>query len=299
MRLRTVRHHIGTALRNLFLNRLMTVASVLTVASCVFIVALFYLLAVNVNSVFTHLQDQIGIVVFVDDDVPGSDLPHLHEMITAIPNVRIVEYIAPDENIDILDDLFDPDSSLSQFFRMDTPFRRAFSIEIIDLQFHDDVVYALESMGHYGIARVRSDQDMVDILWNLTRVIQTVSMIAILILGLISIVIIINTIRITVSSRQAEIGIMKYVGATDWFIRWPFIIEGILIGLVGALIPAVVCAIGYDSVISTITNVPMLDFMYFLPGERVLFYVVPFALIIGALIGLFGSVVSIRQYLKV
>ena len=299
MRLRTVKHYIGAALRSLFLNRLMTVASILTVASCVFIVSVFYLLAVNVNSVIGHLQEQIGLVAFVDDDVPEEDMISIWERIMAIPNVQIAHFVDPEEARNLLDNLFDPDSTLLEGFIEDTPFRRAFSIEVIDIQFHDEVVRTLEEMGHYGIVSVRSEQGLVDTLWNLTRVVQTISIVAILILGLISFVIIINTIRITVNSRQSEINIMKYVGATDWFIRWPFIVEGLIIGLIGAAIPAIICAIGYDSVLAAITNVPVLDFMYFVPGERVLFYVVPFALILGGLIGLFGSFVSVRKYLRV
>jgi len=299
MRLRTVRHYFGAAIRNLMLNRLMTIASILTVASCVFIVSIFYLLVVNVNSVIGHLQEQIGLVAFVDDDVPTGDLSDVLNRILAIPNVQHAMYVDPEEGQTILEQVFGPDSPMVQVYMEDTPFLRAFSIEVLDIQFHNEVVWALEAMEPYGIVSVRSEQDLVDILWNLTRVVQTISMVAILILGLISLVIIINTIRITVSSRQAEISIMKYVGATDWFIRWPFVIEGLLIGLVGAAIPAIICAVGYDSVVGMITNVPMLDFMYFVPGDRVLFYVVPFAMILGALIGLFGSVVSIRQYLKV
>jgi len=294
----TVKHHIGAAFRNLLLNRLMTIASVLTVASCVFIVSVFYLLVINVNNVFNQLQDQIGLVALVDDDVPAGELTYIFERIRAIPNVRSAEYIPPDAGREIIEDLFGPGSAMTEALLLDNPFLRAFSVDIVDIQFHDEVVEALEAMYPY-IVTVRSEQDLADILWNLTRVVQTVSLVIIFILGVISLVIIINTIRITVSSRQTEISIMKYVGATDWFIRWPFIIEGLMIGLVGAFIPAVICALGYDSVITTITSVPMLDFLYFLPGDQVLFYVVPFALVLGAVIGFIGSAVSVRQYLKV
>jgi len=243
MKLRTVRHYIGAALNNLFLNRLMTIASILTVASCVFIVSVFYLLVTNVNSVMGHLHEQIGLVAFVDDDVPAGDMPDLFDRIRAIPNVSNVGNVGEDEGWIILEQVFEPGSPMVDMLMEDSPFRRAFSIDVYDLQFHDEVVWALEALEPYGIVSIRSEQELVDILWNLTRVVQIISMVAILILGLISFVIIINTIRITVSSRQAEISIMKYVGATDWFIRWPFIIEGVLIGIVGATIPAVICAI--------------------------------------------------------
>ena len=299
MKLRTLKHYIGTALHNLFLNRLMTIASILTVASCIFIVAVFYLLVANVNNVFAQLQDQIGLVALIDDEVSTEDMEDIFDRIMAIPNVRHIEYIPPEAGREVIEELFGPGSAMADALLLDNPFRRAFSVDIFDIQFHDEVLYELENLGPYGVVYVRSEQDLADILWNLTRVVQTVSLVIIFILGAISFVIIINTIRITVGSRQAEIGIMKYVGATDWFIRWPFIIEGMIIGLIGAIIPVVICVLSYDSVITMITDVPMLDFMYFLPGESLLFYVVPFSLVLGTLIGLFGSAVSIRQYLKV
>jgi len=298
MKIRTFRHYLGAALNNLFLNRLMTIASILTVASCIFIVSLFYLLVVNVNSVITHMQDQVGLVVFIDDDAP-VELTVIWDRIMAIPNVRMVEYIPPEANEDVLVDMFGEGSPLLDAMRLNNPFGHAFSVDIYNIQFHDDVVAALDALRPYGIDSIRQEQDLANTLWNLTRMVQAVSIIVIFILGLISIVIIINTIRITVSSRQAEINIMKYVGATDWFIRWPFIIEGVIIGLLGAAIPAIVCVIWYDSIIQRMTDIQWLDFMYFLPGSAVLFYVVPLALALGAFIGLFGSAVSIRQYLKV
>ena len=299
MRARTVKHYFATAFKNLFLNRLMTIASVLTVASCIFIVSVFYLLVANVNSVFGQLQDQIGLVALVDDDVPAEDMAYIFDRIMAIPNVQLATPINPEENRYIVEDMFGQGSAMAEYIMLRNPFRRAFSVDIVEIQFHDEVMRALEALYPYGIVTVTGDQGIVDILWNMTRVVQTISLVVILVLGIISLVIIINTIRITVGTRQTEISIMKYVGATDWFIRWPFVIEGLLIGFVGALIPAAICFFGYDSVITAISEVPMLGFMYFLPGDRVLFYVVPFALVMGTLIGLIGSAVSIRQYLKV
>jgi len=246
------------------------------------------------------MQDQIGLVVFIDDDAP-VELPIIWDRIMAIPNVRMVEYIPPeaDVNVDMLAEQFGEGTTLYYAMMLNNPFRHAFSVDIYNIQFHDDVVEALDALSAYGIDTISQEQDLANMLWNLTRMVQTVSIIVIFILGLISIVIIINTIRITVGSRQAEINIMKYVGATDWFIRWPFIIEGIIIGLLGAAIPAIICVIWYDSIIQRMTDVHLLDFMHFLPGSAVLFYVVPLALVLGAFIGLFGSTVSIRQYLKV
>jgi len=299
MKLRTLKHYTGAALMNLFLNRLMTIASILTVASCIFIVSVFYLLVANVNHMFVRLQDDIGIVALVSDDVPPEQMIDIFDKIMVIPNVRQVAPVSPEDEMRIIESMFGVDTATTEAWLIENPLRRAFSVDLDDIQFHDEVVVALEALAPYGVEHVRSEQELANILWGVTNVVQTVSIVVILILAMISIVIIINTIRITVSSRQAEISIMKYVGATDWFIRWPFVIEGLLIGLFGALIPVIICVLGYNSAIGMITNVPMLDFMYFLAREAVLVYVVPLALALGAFIGLFGSIISIRQYLKV
>ena len=296
MNIRTAKHHLGVAVKNLILNRLMTVASILTVASCVFIVSVFYLLVTNVNYMFNRLQDQIVIVAFVDDAVTWEDLPGLLQRINAIPNVRVAELVDADDDIDFLHTLFPDGVPLSLL--EDTPFRRAFSVDIVDIRLHSEVAAALWDMSP-DIANVRNDQEIVDATLSIIRVVQTVSLFIILILAVISFVIIINTIRITVSSRRTEINIMKYVGATHWFIRWPFIIEGVIIGLLGALIPVVICVMGYNSAVGALTSIQMLDFAYFLSADSVLVYVVPLALGLGAFIGFIGAVISIRQYLKV
>jgi len=130
-------------------------------------------------------------------------------------------------------------------------------------------------------------------------VVQLASFVLIAILALIAVVLIMNTIRITVSSRQVEIGIMKYVGATDWFIRWPFIIEGLFIGFFGGLIPALICRLGYQWLVGMIESIEWLNFLEFMPGEEILVNVMPLAVGLGVLIGLIGSAVSVRKYLKV
>jgi cell division transport system permease protein len=96
-----------------------------------------------------------------------------------------------------------------------------------------------------------------------------------------------------------EIGIMKYVGATDWFIRWPFIIEGLLIGFFGGVIPALLCRFGYERVVEMVESIPWLNFIEFMPGEDLFMYVMPLAVVLGIFIGLIGSMVSVRRYLKV
>jgi cell division transport system permease protein len=275
----------------------MSFASILTVASCIFIVSVFYMLAANIDFFLSQLEESLSVVVYIDEELPVSELTPLLHRIRALPQVRDVEFIHRDEALEDL--IVSMPGGVTQFesLRQINPLRHSFDIELRDLRYHDELVHALEEMPE--IASVRDFGEVAEIMTTIRYIVQIASLALILVLALISIVLIINTIRITVSTRQVEISIMKYVGATDWFIRWPFVIEGLLIGLFGGLIPAVLCRLGYDRVVEIIESVAWLDFIEFMPGEDMFIYVMPLAIALGVLIGLIGSVFSVRKYLKV
>ena len=300
MKPRTIKYYISSAIRSLFRNRLMSFASIFTVASCILIVSVFYILAANMSSIIESIENQIGIVAFVDDDFPVLELPGLAEEIYNLPQVSDVHFISQEDALLIMGDIFGEDSAMLDWIMIGgNPLRRAFHVELTGLQHHDDVYDALVAMQPRGIALVTSDMNLVRTVQNISNIVQIVSLSLIAMLAIISIVIIINTIRITVSARQTEINIMKYVGATDWFIRWPFVIEGILIGLIGGAIPAAIARFGYGPAFTRISNIPFLDFIELLPGEYIFAYLIPFALSLGTAIGLVGSLISVRQHLKV
>ena len=297
MKPRTIRHYIKEALRSIVINRLMSFASILTVASCIFIVSLFYLLAANINFLLEQMEDNLNVVVFVDEDLPAAELMSLHERIPTLPQVRRTEFISADAALE--DILADFPGGTESFERMQesNPLRHSFVIELNDLRYHDELIRILEDMPE--IANIGALGEAVEIMTTVRDIVQVASLILILILALIAVVLIMNTIRITVSTRQVEIGIMKYVGATDWFIRWPFIIEGLLIGFFGGAIPALACYFGYEWLVGMIADIPWLGFVDLMPGEDIFIYVIPLAVGLGVVIGLIGSVVSVRRYLRV
>jgi cell division transport system permease protein len=297
MKPRTIRHYIREALRSLIVNRLMSFASILTVASCIFIVSLFYLLAANIEFFLSQLEDNLSIMVFVDEDLPAADMTPLHNRIRALPQVARTEFIDRNEALETLIKEMHGGEAEFGSLRDNNPLRHSFIIELTDLRYHDEVFHILGEMPE--IAHIGEFTEAVDIMITVRHIVELASLVLIIMLAGISVVLIINTIRITVSSRQVEIGIMKYVGATDWFIRWPFIIEGLLIGFFGGLIPALLCRFGYERVVESISGIPWLSFIEFLPGEDIFIYVMPLAVGLGILIGLVGSMVSVRRYLKV
>ena len=298
MKPRTIKYYVGSAIRSLLRNRLMSFASIFTVSSCIFIVSVFYVLAANMGTIIEHIEEQIGIVAFIDDDFPTAELPILADAIYNLPHVSGIDYISQDDALLIMGDIFGEGSAMLDWIMIDgNPLRRSFHVEITSLHLHDDVYNALWAMD--AIVLVTSDRDFVLAVQSISDIVQIVSLALIAMLAIISIVIIINTIRITVSARQTEINIMKYVGATDWFIRWPFVIEGILIGLIGGTIPAVITRFGYQPAFDRISNIAFLDFMEFLPGEYIFVYLFPFAMTLGTVIGLIGSLISVRRHLRV
>jgi cell division transport system permease protein len=296
MKPRTIRHYIKEALRSLVVNRLMSFAAILTVASCIFIVSLFYLLAANIEFFLSQLEDNLSIMVFIDEELHPDELSPLYDRIMAMPQVRNMEFINRD---DALDDLIEnmPGGMMFETFRRDNPLRHSFIIELQDLRYYDEIHRLLSETPE--IANIGEFSEAAEIMTTVRDIVQFTSLVIIIILGVIAVVLIMNTIRITVSTRQVEIGIMKYVGATDWFIRWPFIIEGLLIGFFGGVIPALLCRFGYERVVGTVANIPWLGFIEFMPGEDLFMYVMPLAVALGILIGLIGSMASVRRYLKV
>ena len=165
----------------------------------------------------------------------------------------------------------------------------------------EDTSIGSKGYEYIGIEKIKHSQKQSDILLATNNVIRVISIIIILILGIISITIIINTIKLTVFVRKNEINIMKYVGATDWFIRWPFVVEGIIIGLIGSLIPLLICMSFYNKVNELIyTNVPIVEsYIQFRSAFEMFLIIAPSTLLLGSLLGIIGSVSSIKKHLNV
>ena len=298
MSFRRLRYFLGEAFRGLVRNRLMTIASILTVSSCLLIVSVFYALAANVDFFLNELEGTIGMAVFVYNDVDAGGLQAIHEELLAIEHITNVRYIShPAAFETVMSQLDDP--GILEGVPPET-FPRSFNIEISDLRYHDVVASQLEGLIHLGIERIRQDQNIAHMVIGISNMIRWVSMALIAILAAVSIIIITNTIRITVNARHTEINIMKYVGATDWFIRWPFLIEGILIGIIGGLLPVSIIWTGYEQVVRVLQEgMPLIEFVEFKSGIEIFVFLFPFVLCLGALIGAIGSVISIRKHLHV
>lgn len=300
MRLSTIRYFLKEGFSGLKKNLLMTVASIIAVAACISIMSFSYCVVSNLQYMLDQMEDSIGISVFLKGDLTSEDIENMKTTISGLDHVTNVTYISPADALDQLKDQWGADEDI--FIGLDdtnNPLSHSFQVELDQIESQDAVLAELQKIE--GVDKVEYGQSLSEMLMSVSNVFQVAGILVMLVLGVISVMIIINTIRISVMNRRVEINIMKYVGATDWFIRWPFIIEGIIIGLVGAILPMLVGMPMYGKTVSLFYNhIPFVEnFVRFRVVGDVFSFVLPAALIFGILLGVVGSVTSIRKHLQV
>ena len=300
MRPSTIRYFLKEGFSGLKKNLLMTVASIIAVAACISIMSFSYCVVSNLQYMLDQMEDSIGISVFLKGDLTSEDIENLKTTISGLDHVTNVTYISPADALDQLKEEWGADEDI--FIGLDdsnNPLSHSFQVELDQIESQDAVLAELQKIE--GVDKVEYGQSLSEMLMSVSNVFQVAGILVMLVLGVISVMIIINTIRISVMNRRVEINIMKYVGATDWFIRWPFIIEGIIIGLVGAILPMLVGMPMYGKIVSLFYNhIPFVEnFVRFRVVGDVFSFVLPAALIFGILLGVVGSVTSIRKHLQV
>ena len=300
MRPSTIRYFLKEGFSGLKKNLLMTVASIIAVAACISIMSFSYCVVSNLQYMLDQMEDSIGISVFLKGDLTSEDIENMKTTISGLDHVTNVTYISPADALDQLKEQWGADEDI--FIGLDdtnNPLSHSFQVELDLIESQDAVLAELQKIE--GVDKVEYGQSLSEMLMSVSNVFQVAGILVMLVLGVISVMIIINTIRISVMNRRVEINIMKYVGATDWFIRWPFIIEGIIIGLIGAILPMLVGMPMYGKTVSLFYNhIPFVEnFVRFRVVGDVFSFVLPAALIFGILLGVVGSVTSIRKHLQV
>ena len=300
MRPSTIRYFLKEGFSGLKKNLLMTVASIIAVAACISIMSFSYCVVSNLQYMLDQMEDSIGISVFLKGDLTSEDIENMKTTISGLDHVTNVTYISTADALDQLKEQWGADEDI--FIGLDdtnNPLSHSFQVELDQIESQDAVLAELQKIE--GVDKVEYGQSLSEMLMSVSNVFQVAGILVMLVLGVISVMIIINTIRISVMNRRVEINIMKYVGATDWFIRWPFIIEGIIIGLIGAILPMLVGMPMYGKTVSLFYNhIPFVEnFVRFRVVGDVFSFVLPAALIFGILLGVVGSVTSIRKHLQV
>lgn len=275
----------------------MTVASLFTITSCLLILGLFTALTLNVSYISDQVKDQCEVQLFLRADTSEERISSVKSEIEVLPNVKEAVLFTKEDMLNFAkDDMFEGKEDLLTGFEGDeNPFSNSYKITLSDIELTSETVSQLEDLE--DVDHVENKQDVVNTVISMSNIVKKLSLCIMVLLLVIAVVIISNTVKLTVFNRRKEINIMKYIGATDRFIRIPFIMEGILIGFVGALIGFGLMSWGYISLINFIraydfNMFELIPYMTLTPVIAVLFVGV------GCIIGILGSAVSMRKYLK-
>lgn len=295
MKIRTIGRHVQEGWKSLGRNGWMSLAAVSAVAVALFILGIFLLLAMNVNNISQMIEDQVEIRVSLERDLDQDRIRTIENEISAMPEVRVVDFVSKEEGLEQLkEDL--GDASLLEGIE-ENPLPDTFRVETIQPQQVQEVAAKIAEIG--GVEKARYGEDFTDRLFSATQTVRNIGIVLIVLLGLTAMFLISNTIRLTIVARRREIEIMKLVGATNGFIRWPFFIEGLLIGLLGSILPAAIVLFGYHSFQKAFFSQFEMWFLELLPIYPLAFQVTALLLGIGMLIGALGSFLSVRRFLNV
>lgn len=295
MKIRTWAFFTGQAFTSMRRNSWMTVASVGTVAVTMIVLGVFLLLAGNLTNFAGNLESQVKISVYLQDEITSEQIDELAQQCTSLEQVALVKYVSKEEALLKMRDMYGESADFLAGLEEDNPLRNGFELHTHRPEQVLDIVPVLRTLD--GVSEVLYGQGVVEQLFAVTGVLRVVALGLMLGLAGAATFIIANTIRITVFARRREINIMKYVGATDWFIRWPFVIEGMTLGLIGSLFAAGLVAWAYQATVGSLAvSIPFLPLVKPWPF---LLGITGWLILIGTAIGVIGSTVSLRRFLRV
>ena len=289
------RYYTKTAILGIINNRLMSVSSILTIGCCLFLFSVFLLFTMNINYVGEQIKSQCEIQAYIDIEIDGDEALAIASEVEKIPNVEKTVFETKAQAFENYSEQLGGNSIALEGLEEEDFLRNSVKITLEDLTLAESTASEVEKIE--GIAEVINHQETVDNVLKVTTYIQTASFVIMIILMIVSLFIISNTIKLSVASRANEIHIMKFVGATNWFIRWPFIIEGILIGFVGSLLALLVSYSGYVPLYSSVTESFSLIKLY--APASLTGIIVPTVIAFGCIMGAFASTVSTTRHLKV
>ncbi|MFT8313768.1 MAG: permease-like cell division protein FtsX [Clostridium sp.] len=301
MRISTIKLFIMDALKSIRRNATISLASAATVMATLFILGAFAMLLLNVKVAITDVESQIEVQVILKDDIKIDQQQAAYNKISKLDGVTSVTFKSKKQALeDLKQQLGDKNKGLVAGMENDNPLPNSYIVKVKQPDYVSKVVSALQPDGKYmdGIEQAKDGRDIVNRISAITKTVQWVGVALFIILIGVSLFLIGNTIRLAVYSRRREINIMKYIGATDWFIRWPFIIEGMVIGLFGAIISILLLYYVYGLAYSKVTSsVSMM--MRFISPIYILTNISWAFILIGIFIGAIGSIIAIRKFLIV
>ena len=288
---------IGEGFRNLLKNKKSTIASLVIICATMIVFGIFFAITENINHIIQGLEDVQGIQVFIVNEASENDVKDIGERIRNLEGVSTVEYVSENDALDILKEGFGDKQELLNGMEGVLPV--SYKVTFTDLSYNRQVQEEILKWDY--IKNIANSDETTNKLMSIGNGVRIVSACILAFLIIVSIFIISNTIKLTVHARRKEISIMKYVGATNSFIRWPFIVEGIVIGLISSLISLLIIGGGYNFISQKVLQSNVIDKLEIsmVSFNDMFSLIIIVYLVLGIGIGVIGSSISMRKYLEV
>lgn len=299
MKFRVLKNIIKQGFQGVWRNRGMGLASISSITAVLMILGVVIILILSLNNVALEIRTKFDEVqIFLNNDLETEEINYIEDSIKDIDGVLSATFLSKEQGLELMKEEFQEDSYLLEGLEEDNPLQNSYIIQLTDIKYADGVVEKLKLVD--GIEDIKYYKDIIDKLMVVTNYVRLGGIIVIGVLVLVSIFIISNTIKLTVTARRREINIMKFVGATNGYIRGPFILEGIVFGLIGALLSILLLNYGYEYFFNSVNDKLYVLFTVYLVAPSLLIkdITIIFAAI-GVGIGALGSIISLKRFLNV
>ena len=299
MRFNVMKYLIGEGIRNLFKNKKSTMSSLMIMCATMFIFGLFFVIGENINAYVKSIADAQGIRVFILDSATDEEVQEIGEQILEIEGVRNAVLVSKEQALEIMQEMLGEDLIDGYENPEDIIYPVSYEVTLTDLELNEQIQESIMQIDK--IDDIQSANEEISLIVKIAKGIKIVTVAILVLLVIISTGIISNTIKLTVHARRKEISIMKYVGATNSFIRWPFIVEGIIIGLVAGLLSVAIIGVAYTYIAGKVSEIMLIDMMYMklIEFKDMFNLILTVYLGLGVGIGVIGSSISMKKYLEV
>ena len=295
MKIRTSEYFVREVIISMIRNRWMTFASIGTVTVSLFVLGVFMMLVVNLTRMASELESQVQIAVYLNDALTEEGRAEVEQMMRDMKSISKIEYIPREQAIQRLEERLGDQKYILEALGDSNPLPNSYEVTVKKPEAVQSTAAAIADL--YGVDEAKYGQDVASHLFDMTRLVRVFGFLLMFLLAGATIFIISNTIRLTVFARRKEIAIMKYVGATDWFIRIPFILEGIALGFIGGGLAAIFLRSFYSVMASKIYST--LTFFPLVPQYPFVNYLTIVMIASGMIVGIIGSTISLKRFLEV
>jgi len=299
MKIRTFRYILKEGAINSYRNKLMSLASIMIVVATLVVFGFILVTALNLELIINAVKEQPQLEAFCYTVLDDAQIQAVEDRIKNNDKILSYEKVTKEQALKKMEERLGKDAAVLEGYD-ESIFPVSFIIKLKDTAYSKEVVKELEAIN--GIEKVSYSQDAIDFISKVSYWIKFICSLMVIVLIVVSVFIISNTIKLTVFARRKEINIMKYIGATDWFIRWPFVVEGVIIGITGAIIAFIISAYGYNAIESKLTSDIVkigMDMLKLANIRDIWVKLIVSFLAIGSVVGAVGSFFSLRKYLRV